>query len=182
MVAVAFSPYLVTHHPLLLVAMSPVGRHLVLAAPNVDPMAFVGVVVIRRMLFFLASFQLGRALGPWAIPFIEARAARFARFVRWVERLFSRAPRLVVLALASPTVSVLAGVAGMKLQAFAPLAATSVLLRTLFYLGFATWIGEYVALALAWIDRFWIPATAGMVAAVALYQWRRKARAARTAG
>ena len=37
-----------------------------------------------------------------------------ARFVRWLERLFARAPRTVVLVLAGPTVSVLAGVSGMR--------------------------------------------------------------------
>jgi hypothetical protein len=176
MLGVAFSPYLVTHHPLLLIALSPVGRHLVLAAPNVDPVAFIAVTVLRRLLFFVACFHLGRSLGPWAIPWIEARAARFARVVRVAERLFARAPRLVVLAIAGPSVSALAGVAGMKLGVFAPLAATSLVFRALFYLGFAAWIDEYVALALAWIDRYWVPATLVMVTGVALHQWRRYAR------
>ncbi len=72
MVGVAFSLYLVNHHPLLLVALSPLGRHLLLVAPIVDPLAFVTVTVGRRMLFYLTSFHLGRALGPLGIPWIEA--------------------------------------------------------------------------------------------------------------
>ncbi len=174
MLGVALSPYLVTHHPLLLIALSPVGRHLILAAPVVDPFAFVAVTFTRRMLFYLASFHLGRALGPWAIPWIEQRAARFGRFVRWVEQLFARAPRLVVLFLAGPTVSALAGVSGMSRRSFVLLASPSLLVRTLLVLGFASWIRVYLEIALSWIDRYWIPATVVMATLVALYWWKKR--------
>jgi membrane protein DedA with SNARE-associated domain len=134
-------------------------------------------VVVRRLLFFIASFHLGRALGPWAIPWIEARAARFARLVRWVERLFLRAPRVVVLVMAGPTVSALAGVSWMRFGVFAPLAATSLLIRALLFLGFAAWLDDDIAIALSWLDRYWIPATVVMVSGVAYYEWQRRRRA-----
>ena len=70
--------YLVNHHPLLLIALSPIGRHLLLVAPTVDPVVFVAVAVGRRTLFYLASFYLGRAFGPPGVLWIEARARRFA--------------------------------------------------------------------------------------------------------
>lgn len=175
MVGVAFSLYLVNHHPLLLVALSPLGRHLLLVAPIVDPLAFVAVAVGRRMLFYLASFHLGRALGPLGIPWIEARAARFGRLVRWMERLFSRASHAVVLLMAGPMVSALAGISGMRAGVFVPLATLSLVLRALLVLGFAAWIREYIEVVLAWIDEYWIPGTVVMVTLVALYRWRRRA-------
>jgi membrane protein DedA with SNARE-associated domain len=175
MAGVASSLYLVNHYPLLLIALSPLGRHMILVAPIVDPFAFVAVLVGRRLLFYLASFHLGRALGPLGIPWIEARAARFGRFVRWMERLFARASHAVVLGMAGPTVSVLAGISGMRATVFVPLATLSLVVRALLVLGFAAWIREYIEVALAWIDEYWIPGTVVMVALVAVYRWRRRA-------
>lgn len=178
---VAFSLYLVNHYPLLLIALSPIGRHLVLVAPIVDPVAFVCVGVARRMAFYLACFQTGRGLGPSGVEWLEARAARFARFVRWVERLFGRAPHLVVLLMAGPTVSGLAGMTGMRTPAFVPLAVISLTLRMLFVLGFAELVREPIEWLLARIDEYWVPGTAVMIVATLLYQWRRIRRARRRA-
>jgi membrane protein DedA with SNARE-associated domain len=175
LIGVAFSLYLVNHAPLLLIALSPLGRHLVLVATSVNPFAFLLVAVGRRLLFYLASFHLGRALGPFGIPWIEARAARFGRFVRWLERLFSRAPRLVVLVLTGPTVCALAGTTGMPAARFAVLAATGLTARMLLVLAIAEWLRDPLEAVLAWIDAYWLPGTAVTVAGVAIYRWRRRA-------
>ena len=119
MIGTAFSFYLVNHYPLLLVGLSPIGRHFILAAPVANAFALVTVIVLRRMLFYVTSYNLGRALGPRGIPWIEARAARFARFVRYIERLFGRAPQVIVLTMVGPTVSAIAGISGMRLRLFA---------------------------------------------------------------
>jgi membrane protein DedA with SNARE-associated domain len=174
LLGVAFSLYLVNHHPLLLVALSPIGRHLLLVAPSVDPFAFVAVVVARRMLFYLASFHLGRALGPAGIVWIEARAARFGRFVRWLERLFERGSYPIVFFLSGPTLSALAGASGMRPLTFAALAAPGLVLRAVVVLGVAASVRVYIETALAWIDDHWIPGTVLMLALVALYRWRRR--------
>lgn len=174
LIGVAFSLYLVNHFPLLLIAISPLGRHLVLVAPSVHPVAFLLVGVGRRMLFYLASFHLGRALGPIGIPWIEARAARFGKFVRWLERLFSRAPRLVVLCMTGPTVSALAGASGMRTAPYVALASAGLTARMLLVLGFAEWMREPLEALLLWIDAYWVPGTIVMVAGVAIYRWRRR--------
>lgn len=176
LIGVAFSLYLVNHAPLLLVALSPLGRHVWLVAPIVDPVAFVVVVAVRRMLFYAASFQLGRRLGPQGIPWIEARAAWLGRFVRFMERLFARAPHAVVFFMAGPTVSALAGISRMPGRVFAALAFTGLVGRLLAILFLADTLRAYIELALAWIDRYWIPGTVVMVALVALYQWKGRRR------
>jgi len=175
LVGVAFSLYLVNHHPLLLIAMSPIGRHLLLVAPSVDPLAFVAVVVVRRMLFYVASFHLGRALGPAGIVWIEKRAARFGRFVRWLEQIFARASHLIVFLFAGPTLSAIAGASGMRPRVFAALAAPGLVLRALVVIGVAASVRGYIEVALAWIDAHWLPGTLAMVVLVALYRWRRRA-------
>lgn len=174
----AASLYLVNHHPLLLVALSPLGRHLVLAAHQVDPSAFVAVVVVRRLLFYLPCFRLGETLGGAAIEWIEARAAYAGRLVRWIERLFARAPHAVVLLLPDPSVSTLAGISGMPLPRFTALAVAGLALRALIVLRFARWLRGPLSALLELIDRYWIPGTALLVTAIALAQWRRRALAA----
>ena len=175
MIGVSFSLYLVGHYPLLLVALSPLGRHIVLVAPVANPVALVVVTIARRIVFYLACFHLGRALGPAGISWIEKRAARFAVLVRWTEALFARAPRLVVLFMAGPTISALAGVSGMRASTYTPLAIASLMLRMIVLLSFAKWLREYLEIMLAWIDEYWLPGTVVMVAGVALYRWRRGA-------
>ncbi len=183
MAGAASSLYLVGHYPLLLIALSPLGRHMLLVAPIVDPVAFVAVAVLRRMLFYFACFQLGRGLGPSGVLWLEARAARFARFVRWIEALFSRAPHLVVFAMAGPTVSGLAGMTGIRTPVFVCLASSSLLMRMLLILGFAEMLREPIERVLAWIDEHWVPGTLVLVLGTLVYQWRRirRARAIRRA-
>jgi len=176
-VGVSFSLYLVNHYPLLLVGMSPLLRHVVLASPLTDPFALVAVLVARRMAFYLAGLHLGRALGPFGLPWIEARAARLGRFVRWMEGLFSRAPHLVVLAFPGPTVSVLAGIAHMRVAAFAFLAALGLVIRMVLLLELADIMQVYIEAILVWADEYWVPGTVLMVIGVALYRWKRRSPA-----
>jgi hypothetical protein len=176
MLGVAFSLYLVNHFPLLLVALAPLGRHIWLVAPIVNPIAFVAVVTVRRVLFYAASFHLGRALGDDGIPWIEDRAAWFGRFVRWLERLFGRAPRTVIFAMNGPTVSGIAGISGLPFRVFTTLATAGMVVRLVVILQFAEQIKPWIEAVLAWIDRYWIPGTVIMVAGVLLYRWKSKAR------
>jgi membrane protein DedA with SNARE-associated domain len=179
LIGVAASLYLVNQHPLFLVALSPIGRHLILVAPIVDPFAFVAVAVTRRMLFYLACFHLGHALGPSGIVWIEARAARAARFVRWLERLFERRAHAVVFLLPGPTVSGLAGISGMRARVFVPLSVLGLVFRMLLVLGVAEWLRAPIEALLALIEEYWIPGTIVLVTGIALHQWRRRAASSR---
>jgi membrane protein DedA with SNARE-associated domain len=175
---VAASLYLANHHPLLLIALSPLGRHLILVAATVDPAAFVVVAVVRRMLFYAPCFTLGRALGPAGIVWLEARAERAGRLVRWLEGLFQRASHAVVFFLPGPTVSTLAGISGMRTPVFAALAAAGLALRMLIVLGVAEWLRQPIQGLLAWIDAHWVAGTAGIALLIAAYRgWKiRSAR------
>ena len=167
------SAYLVNHHPLLLIALSPIGRHLVLVVPKLNPVALILVAGLRRLVFYLACFQLGRALGPSGVAWLEQRAVRFARFVRWIEAWFAKAPRLVVLFFAGPTVSALAGISGMPLATYIGLAVLSLLARLLLLLGFGELLREPIEWLLAWIDVHWVLITVLMVLGLGAFQgWR----------
>ena len=167
------SAYLVNHHPLLLIALSPIGRHLVLVVPKLNPVALILVAGLRRLAFYLACFFLGRALGPPGVAWLEQRAVRFARIVRWIETWFARAPRLVVLFFAGPTVSALAGMGGMSVVTYLSLAVPSLLARLLLLLGFGQLLREQIEGFLVWIDAHWVAITALMVLGLGLFQgWR----------
>lgn len=176
LIGMAGSFYLVSELPLLLVALSPLGRHVVLAAPVVDPVALGLVLVLRRQAFYTASFFLGRSLGTEVIPWIEQRLSHAGRFVRLLERLFVKAPRLVVLAMAGPLVSALAGISGMALGTYLALAASSLVLRAALMVGFAEWTEVYLQVIRGWVEEYRGPGTLVMVVAVGLYWWRRGAR------
>jgi membrane protein DedA with SNARE-associated domain len=175
LIGVAFSLFLVNEYPLLLIALSPIGRHLILVAPVVAPLAFIAVAVARRMLFYQGCFHLGRALGPTGIVWLEARAARAARLVRWLERLFDRSSHTVVLLMPGPTVSGLAGISGMRARVFVPLAVLGLTFRMLIVLGLAEWLRAPIAALLALIDEYWIPGTIVLVTGIGLHQLRRRA-------
>jgi membrane protein DedA with SNARE-associated domain len=176
----AFSLYLINHHPLVLVAMSPMGSHVLLAAALTDPIALLAVATARRLVFYTATFFLGRALGPYAVQWVEARARHFGRFVRFVERLFARAPRLVVMGAAGPTVSALAGMSGMRLSTFLTLATLGLVVRLWIWIQFADVFRGPIEQLLEWIDEYWVPGTILLVAILGVTQWRRL-RAARAA-
>ena len=119
--------------------------------------------------------DLGRSLGPAGVVWLEQRAARFARFVRWIESWFRKAPRMVVLFFAGPTVSALAGMGGMSLGTYASLAGLSLFVRLLVIYAFGEALREPIEWLLAVIDAYWVQITVAMVLGVLVYQrWRSR--------
>jgi membrane protein DedA with SNARE-associated domain len=83
--------------------------------------------------------------------------------------------------MAGPTVSAIAGVSGMRLRLFAGLAFVGLIVRMLGMLLFAEWLREYIEIALAWIDEYWVEGTVVMVIGVGLFQWSQRKRLTGTA-
>jgi hypothetical protein len=181
-VGMGFSLYLVNHYPLLLVALSPIGRHMVLVAPAVDPVAFVLVIVVRRTVFYFASFQMGCALGPVAVDWLKYRSPRTGRFIGWLQVLFTRASVAAVFFLPGPAMSTIAGSVGMRTRIFLPLTVFGLVFRTLLVIEIAEWFREPIEVFLAWADAYWIPGTVLMFAVMALYQWKGSKPSGKAAG
>jgi membrane protein DedA with SNARE-associated domain len=112
-VGVAVAPYLLVKAPLLLIALSPLSRHLVVASPAIDAVPFFLVAVSRMFLGDPFVYTLGRRYGPRALVWIEARSLSATRWIRWVERAFRRAGLFFVLVSPGPLVCTLARVLGM---------------------------------------------------------------------
>src|SRR5687767_162170 len=73
----AFPLSLITLHPLVLVAMGPRAPHVLRAAARTTPIALRAGPPARRVVFYAATFSRGRALGPYAVRWVEARARHF---------------------------------------------------------------------------------------------------------
>ncbi len=172
-VGVMSSLYLAVHYPLVLVAISPLGRHLLLVAPSVDPMAFVIVAVLRRTVFATACFFLGRGLGPTAVMWLGARAPRTRRVYRWLEQFFARASTIAILVFPGPAMSAVAGSAGMRTARFVPLVMSGLVLRMLLVLELGEWFQRPIGQLMALIEQYWIGGTVLLVICVVLYQWQR---------
>src|SRR4249920_2502176 len=70
LVGTAFSPLLLVKAPLLLVMLSPDGRHVALVAGRVDPWLLMAVTVVRRALYSIGVYGLGAAYGDLAVDWI----------------------------------------------------------------------------------------------------------------
>jgi membrane protein DedA with SNARE-associated domain len=179
LIGVASSLYLANHHPLLLIALSPLGRHLILVAPTLDPLVFIAVAVGRRLLFCIPCFFLGRAFGPRTIVWLETRWPRATGFLRWLERTFERASRLVLVLLPGPGTSAIAGSAGTRLAVFLPFLTLGFVLNAILVLGIAEWLSEPIEAALALIEDYWIPGTVILIVGIVLYRSRQRRSARR---
>ena len=183
LVGVGSSLYLVDNYPLLLIALSPLGRHLILVAPLVDPYAFVAVAVGRSVAFCLPCFYLGRAAGPVAVQWLEERSPRFGQAVRWLERIFHRYEKgsfALILIFPGPVMSTIAGDSGMRPAAYVSVLVAGLVLRMGAVLWVGDWLREPIELLVRWIGQNWVPGTVVLVAGIALYQWRQRVRAARS--
>lgn len=175
LIGVGSSLYLVNNYPLLLIALSPLGRHLTLVAPIVNPLAFIAVGTLRRMCFYLPCFGLGSTLGDAGLVWLESRSERMGRFIRWLERLFKVSPRVMVFLFPGPGMSTLAGISGMPVRVYAPLVGAGLVVRMLGFILVAEWLREPLEAVLAWIDANWLPGTVVMVIGILVYR-RHQAR------
>ena len=116
----AIHPALLKSHPLLLVAMEPRTRYLLLVAnKNVALVPFVAWAVARRLSSDPLFFLLGHLYGDNAVAWAERRFDNNSGIIRRIERLFRRAAPVMVFCFPGPLVCTLAGATGMSVPVFA---------------------------------------------------------------
>ncbi len=176
-VGTALSPYLLVRQPLLLIALSPDVRNIVLVAAQADFLPVLAVAEPRRAMGLFAMYAMGFFYGPLAIAWFEQRSARAGRVLRWLERLFARlgAPLLVVFP--AYTVGALAGVARTRLRVFVP----AMLVGQVVYIGVSYFLGdaarEWTTPLVRFLGEHLVESTAVCVAAVVIHQvWSRWGR------
>lgn len=117
-IGVAFMPYFLSRAPLLLVALSPLFRHLVLVSPSVDLASLLAVAVPRHFAPDPFVYLLGRDYGPLAVEWVETNSPGLGRWIRMLEKLFARVGPLALLVSPDIAVSTLAGAARVPFAVF----------------------------------------------------------------
>ncbi len=140
-VGTAFAPVLLAHAPLVLIAMSPVLRHLVLASSSIDALPFVAVAMARLFAADPFLYLIGREYGPQAVDWVKSQSPTAGRMMRFAERAFARAGVMMLFVSPGPLVCLLAGVERMPPTTFVTVnllgTAAAVLLIRSFGIAFA---------------------------------------------
>ena len=110
----AIHPTLVANHPLLLVAMEPRNRFLLLVANRVDYVPFLLVATVRRLFSDPLFYLLGYLYGTGGVKWVGEKMADGGALMRTIERGFTRAAPVMVFLLPGAVVGALAGATGMN--------------------------------------------------------------------
>lgn len=142
--AVAFAPWLLVEHPLLLAALAPDGADLVLVSATVDFLPLLAVALPMRTVGVLTAYALGLIYGSAALSRIRSPRAR--RLIGGLERVLDRAGAPGLIALPAYTVALVAGAAGLQPRRAVPaiVAGQVVAVTAAYYLG---------SLLAPWTDR-----------------------------
>ena len=93
----ALAPSLVNDNPLLLIALNPRLRNLVLASPETAIVPFMTVSIVRLVVSDPVFFWFGRRYGDVAIRWMpEKRVGQGAFIVLWLERMFGKSAHVMV--------------------------------------------------------------------------------------
>lgn len=168
----ALTPYLSVHHPLVLLLLEARDRNLLLAH-HVALLPYVVVGSLRRLCTDPLFFLLGRDYGPAGVRWLDRQGG--GRIVRVTEQAFRRGAYPMLIVFPGAVVCTLAGETGVPGTVFAVL----IVGRTLGAVFAIRWLADLfshqVDAALAFFDRFTLPATAATVVAAAVWLlWERR--------
>jgi membrane protein DedA with SNARE-associated domain len=173
----ALMPTLIAYSPLLLIAVSPLPRHLVMAAPLVPIVPFVVVATLRRMLTSTVFYGLGHTYGEDGIAWVRKRYPSLNGALDMLQKAFDFAAPLVIFVSPGWLIAALAGATRVPLWLFLPAAtAGHAMWATLTYrVGEA--LSEWLAPILQFVQAHVASTTLASVVLVGGYAlWRRRAR------
>jgi len=174
---IAFAPALLTYSPLLLVALAPEGRHLLLAAPLVDPILFVVVVTVRLLAADPFLYLFGARYGDEGVRWMERRSGSVGRFARWLERLFARWWGPIVFLSSGPIVCVLAGASKVRFVPFMVVNVAGSLATAALYMFFADALSEWTGIIRDFVAREVVAFTVVSCVLAGLWAYRSARRA-----
>jgi membrane protein DedA with SNARE-associated domain len=176
LIGVASSPYLVNNHPHVLIGISPLSRHMVLVAPLIGAPMVLLVGGLRSLAFTAASYFLGRSLGEPGLLWLEQRAEKAGRFVRWLEEFFQRWSYLAVFVFPLGVMACIAGIARMRPYGFFAAATAGITVRLSLYVLLADSIREPLMRLLEFIRVYQVPATVVLGIGIGTHQVYRRTR------
>jgi membrane protein DedA with SNARE-associated domain len=172
-IANAIHPTLVKNHPLLLVALEPRNRWVILVAEKVAfwPLLIFGT--LRRLASDPLFFLLGYLYGDGAVRWAERKLDGGTGVIKWIEKAFHRAGPVLVFFFPGALVCVLAGATGMSPVLFFVLNIVGTLFTVTVLYNFASVVeGPVDAINRFYANNFkWL--TVVSVVLTALYVWNQ---------
>jgi membrane protein DedA with SNARE-associated domain len=168
----ALAPTLLTREPMLLLALAPRLRWLLLSSPNVHSLAFYGIPFVRALGVLSLYYFFGRRYGDAALRWVEDRAGRSMRPVRWIERQFHRARFPIILAFPGTLAALLAGADGMPFLGFLVAAMAGTVARLVLVRTVANLFADVLLDVLDWVanNQLWLTiASVGLVLVYVLW-------------
>ncbi len=182
MLGTALAPFLAVHHPLILIALNPYPRHIILVAAHTPMIALVAVAASRSLISCVISYEVGRHYGPKGVQLFERKSPRMGSFVRGFEKVFRRAaPAFLVLA-PGPLTSTLAAISGNSRWATFTLSGTGLAAWAFAYYTLGDWLKPYTGEILGFIQRHLLVTTVACAVLVLGYQVLRRQRRLRKGG
>lgn len=176
--AAAGAPWLATHHPLLLAAVDPTDKAVILAL-KVSLAALFPLAVLRRLFGQALYFLIGRRLGPEAKEWLQAHGA--GGLLARVERVLGRWSYPIVFLAPRDVVCLLAGDMGIGWAPFLVVAAARDCAAVLLLRELSQAFAKQVDSVLSFLNTYALPATLVAVALVGLQvmaqRRRRRSRA-----
>src|SRR5262245_8093557 len=182
-VGTILSATLVESHPVALLALSPLNRHLLLTvAAGIDPLPYFVVPFLRLVASSIPLFLLGRWYGDRGMRWLERQAGGTPATIRWTEKAFDRAAMpLVFFMPGSNLVRLLAGARGMAARTFLVLLTVGIVVRLIFFWFLGKALQDPLDVVLDWINRYqWWLVGAFLLLTVA-QSYRRAAIASKNA-
>jgi membrane protein YqaA with SNARE-associated domain len=173
----ALLPVLLVEAPALLVLLSPILAHLVLAGPVLPPWIYFTIGIGSSIVQGALAYHFGLALGDKARIWLEGRGAAThaatTRVLKWMER----AAPLVLLAMAGPPICALAGVSRLRMLVFYPVMIVSQFLWVGACFLFGTAVTEQLEMVHAFVETHVVELSAiALVWVGGTYLWRRHRR------
>jgi hypothetical protein len=178
----ALSPYLLVKHPLLLVALSPDARHIVLAASQVDLGPLLAVAAPRRALALLGTYGLAGIYGFRFIRYAESKLPRVARMFAWLKRMLDRVGLVLIFLFPTHALAGLCGATGTRLKPFLIAMVPGQVPFILMYYFAGEAIAGFTAKVIAFLSANLVESTLVATALVLLQQLVSRLRRRRLAG
>jgi membrane protein DedA with SNARE-associated domain len=125
-----FHPTLLVNMPLLLLALEPRFRYMLLIAPRVELLPFMAVALARRLVSDPFLYRLGNMYGETGVRWMEKRMNDTVGWIRKIEGWFGKAAWVFVLLWPGLVICTLAGATGMRFGVFLALNIVGTALTT----------------------------------------------------
>jgi membrane protein DedA with SNARE-associated domain len=175
----AFAPTLLISAPIVLIICNPRLRNLVLCAPTLGAVPFIGVAVARLVITDPFFYWFGRRYGDVAIRWMERKLGPGAAIVLWLERFFARTGPVAVALVPNQWICLLAGATRMRVRVFVVLNVGGTVARVVAIWMLGDVFAEPILSVNRWIGAHRLQLTLLTFAVVAVGIWRSTRKGAR---